>query len=335
MFYSEEQIQLRDTLKNFFADQINPAYLKSRCENQLSSDKDLVQKIEQLGLKDFFADKDNNASLVELGIIAYESAYQLLPEFLYDRLFAETYLISVLNLPDLKNKRVVYAGFENTDPELSNSDKIGSHEFIATQECDFIIFKAIKDNSEKLYYVSAQKAQVVNLDYLDRSLRYVNLIVKDSPVVMIEGADPVRIQSDYLTLLASGLAGAARKVFDLTLGYTKTRKQFDKEICSFQTIQHYLSEMYLKVESMKSLSEFACFTSVRSPEQLYLSAQSAIRYATCAASEVAEKAVQVHGGIGFTWEYELHYYLRRIKTLQSLCYFLDSENQRQRFIMSL
>ena len=104
----------------------------------------------------------------------------------------------------------------------------------------------------------------------------------------------------------------------MTSEYVQTRKQFNRAVGSFQAVQHKVSDMYLKSEALRAITHFATWTADNDASQLSLASMAALNCACSYAPLVVENALQVHGGIGFTWEYDLHLYLRRIRTLQSI-----------------
>lgn len=349
MRLTEEQKQLRETLKAFFHDKITSAYLKKRNEQKIVSDESLRDEILKLGLFEYFAQKES--SLLDLGIIAYESGYAMLPEFLTDLIFAGPYLLNSLNDKEKSRiqdkfgedflinvstgkKLLVFAGFQPpTSAQASSQVKFALNHVPAGSIADCLVF-AVGENVSIIELNAGSKTKPES-DYLDQTLRFAELEVSEAEPCVLGGVDAKELQSQYFALISSIMAGAASKAFDMTLDYTKTRKQFDTAVSSFQAVQHQLADMHMKVEAMQALSTFACNTAEQSPEQLFLSAQSSIRYAMEAAPQVAEAAIQLHGGIGFTWEYDLHLYLRRIKTYEALCSFLNSDEENTAFIASI
>lgn len=126
------------------------------------------------------------------------------------------------------------------------------------------------------------------------------------------------VRSEIFVLLTAELCGVGSKIAELTVEYAKTRKQFDAPIGSFQAIQHKLSDLHLAVETSTSLCRFAAWCADSSPEQFHASSLAAKSYAGEAIVRGIEQALQAHGGIGFTFEYSLHLYLRRAQLLGHL-----------------
>lgn len=119
--------------------------------------------------------------------------------------------------------------------------------------------------------------------------------------------------------VAAELSGISSRVVEMTAEYVKTRKQFGKPLAAFQAVQHKLSDMLMWSEQISSLGRFAAWAADNDPSQYVRSASAAFGYAAEYAPRLIETSIQMHGGIGFTWEYPLHLYLRRAKCLSALC----------------
>lgn len=117
-------------------------------------------------------------------------------------------------------------------------------------------------------------------------------------------------------LLASEQYGVARWCFDTTLAYVKDRKQFGRAIGSYQAIKHRLAELWLELGSAASAARYAADTYARKDDDAEIAAALAQSYCGDAAVHAAEECVQLHGGIGMTWEYPAHLYLKRAKSSQ-------------------
>ncbi len=117
---------------------------------------------------------------------------------------------------------------------------------------------------------------------------------------------------------AAEMLGAARRCLDMAVGYAKVREQFGQPIGSFQAIRHKCAEMLLEVENSHSAVYYAAWALDAKAEDAELAASVAKAYVGDAARKVCGEAIQVHGGIGFTWEYDLHLYMKRAKALEPM-----------------
>jgi len=117
------------------------------------------------------------------------------------------------------------------------------------------------------------------------------------------------------TGLAAECVGGAQKCLDMTLEYAGQRVQFDRPIASFQAIKHRCADMFILIEAARSAVYAAA---IAPPEEKTEAAIIAKAYATDAFFKVAGDAIQLHGGIGFTWEYPLHFFFKRARANRSM-----------------
>jgi alkylation response protein AidB-like acyl-CoA dehydrogenase len=116
------------------------------------------------------------------------------------------------------------------------------------------------------------------------------------------------------TALAAESTGVAQRAMEMAVEYAKDRKQFEHPIGAFQAISHRCAQMLLEVEGARSTTYYAAWALDNEPESAPLAASMAKAYATDAGWRVSASALQVHGGIGFTWEHDLHFFLKRARS---------------------
>jgi alkylation response protein AidB-like acyl-CoA dehydrogenase len=107
-------------------------------------------------------------------------------------------------------------------------------------------------------------------------------------------------------------------VLDLTVEYSKDRVQFDRPIGSFQAIKHRCAEMATLLDASRAATFYACWAADAGSEDAVMAMSAAKSYASDACGWIAGEGIQVHGGIAYTWEHDMHLYARRIKSLQVL-----------------
>ncbi len=111
--------------------------------------------------------------------------------------------------------------------------------------------------------------------------------------------------------LAAEMVGTARRLFDMTLAYAKERVQFDVPIGSFQAVQHKLADMALDLERATSAVQYAAMAHDAGDSDRHRATHVAKAAAGAAATRAAKDGIQIHGGIGYTWEHDLHLFIRR------------------------
>jgi alkylation response protein AidB-like acyl-CoA dehydrogenase len=115
---------------------------------------------------------------------------------------------------------------------------------------------------------------------------------------------------------AAEALGVAQRALDLGLEHAKTRVQFGKPIGTYQAVSHPLAQTYTDVELARSLVYWAAWSVAEEDEKAPLAAAAAKAFATEAAVAACERSIQVHGGIGFTWEHPLHRFYKRALWLE-------------------
>lgn len=173
---------------------------------------------------------------------------------------------------------------------------------------------------------SAVKAQARTV--IDPTLRIADLLLSAVPVppdrVLAEPGSPgvaralERVIQQATVAMAVSTVGTCRKIFELTLDYAKVREQYGRPIGSFQALKHRLAEMYLAVERASSLCYFAALT-VAEDDARRAEAAALAKSATGDCQRLlAQDGLQLHGGVGFTWEHDLHFFLKRAKSGEAM-----------------
>ena len=109
------------------------------------------------------------------------------------------------------------------------------------------------------------------------------------------------------------MVGGMQRLLEVSVEYAKTRKQFGRPIGQFQAVQHMCADMLVMTESSRSGAYYAAWALAEGSADAATAVSVAKAYASDAYREVGNKAIQVHGGMGFTWENDVHLYYRRAK----------------------
>ena len=123
-----------------------------------------------------------------------------------------------------------------------------------------------------------------------------------------------RAGQEATVALATATAGACRAIFEQTVGYAKVREQYGRPIGSFQALKHRMADMFLAVERAASLCYFAALTIAEDDPRRAEAASMAKAAAGECQGLIAKDGLQLHGGIGYTWEHDLHFLLKRAKS---------------------
>jgi alkylation response protein AidB-like acyl-CoA dehydrogenase len=163
--------------------------------------------------------------------------------------------------------------------------------------------------------VQGSDAQVEPLELIDTTRSYARVSAASGdtlPADLDVGLDRVAVA------VAAELTGTAQRAMEMAVDYAKEREQFGRPIGSYQAVSHRCAQMLLDTEEARSLTYYAAWAADAEPESLPLAASMAKARASDAAWRVTASALQVLGGIGFTWEHDLHFLLKRAKVTGEL-----------------
>jgi alkylation response protein AidB-like acyl-CoA dehydrogenase len=205
---------------------------------------------------------------------------------------------------------------------------------------DLILVSARTDVGLSLFALDAnapglRRVEVPSLDQT-RSLARLEFHATSARLVGNDGAARPVLERAYdvaAVALAAEQAGAAERCLELTVRYAKERSQFGRPIGSFQAIKHRCADLLVEVESAKAVADFAALAAAQDPAALPAAASVAKAVCSDAFVRVATFAVQVHGGIGFTWEHDAHLYLKRAKSAE--LFLGDAARHREQLLCRL
>jgi hypothetical protein len=129
--------------------------------------------------------------------------------------------------------------------------------------------------------------------------------------------DDSRPQEEQLAMLALEAVGIGKAVLEMAIEYAKQRVQFGKPIGIYQAVSHPLADTYVETELARSLAFWAAWCVSEGDDETEVATAAAKSYCADAAVAACERSIQVHGGIGFTWEHVLHRYYKRALAIQA------------------
>ena len=175
-----------------------------------------------------------------------------------------------------------------------------------------------------VYLVERAAATVVPTGGIDPALGLADIVLDGAAADPIAQPSPdvvsalERVMQQATTALALHTVGACRRILEITLDYAKVRIQYDRVIGSFQALKHRFADMYLMVEKANAVGYYAAAAIAEGAGD----AAEATHMAKAAAGDcqrlLAEDGLQLHGGIGYTWENDLHFWLKRAKACEML-----------------
>ena len=184
-----------------------------------------------------------------------------------------------------------------------------------------LLVPAMTDKGLSLFAVDGNASGVAReaLATMDQTRKQSRIVFSDVPAALIgvEGEALAGLETT-LSIAAAALAaeqvGGAQRVLDNAVAYAKDRVQFGRPIGSFQAIKHKCADMLLDVESAKSAAYYAAWAAQELNDELPIAASLAKSFCSEAYFHCAAENIQIHGGIGFTWEHHAHLYFKRAKS---------------------
>ena len=216
---------------------------------------------------------------------------------------------------------------KNGDQYLLNGEK---HFVLDAHVSDFLIVASRLDNRTALFTLDPKDDRVqIKLEQgMDQTRKICTVTMKDAPAQVLGADKPADLEGIFnrsIVALSHEMIGGAQKLLDSAIEYTKLRVQFGRSISSFQAIKHRLADLLLEVELAKS----ACYHAAYEIDKQQNSSEAA-SHAKAQASEAylnsAIQCIQLHGGVGFTWENDTHLWFKRAKSSEV---FLGSPHEHR------
>jgi alkylation response protein AidB-like acyl-CoA dehydrogenase len=169
------------------------------------------------------------------------------------------------------------------------------------------------------------KADVAELGFIDRAVLYEEAGRANRGEEFFEEDAS---ENERLAALSLEAVGIGAKALELAIEYAKTREQFGKPIGTYQAVSHQLANTYVEMELARSLAYWAAWCVAEGDEQVDVACAAAKAYCGDAAVDACERSIQVHGGIGFTWEHVLHVYYKRALWIQAYAGYASKHRAR-------
>ncbi len=160
------------------------------------------------------------------------------------------------------------------------------------------------------FVVDAADVEIEPVETLDTTRRLYTVTL-DGPAAEELSGDFSRAWHAIAVMTAAESVGLGQRAMELAVAYAKDRTQFERPIGTYQAVSHACAQMLLEVEGARSAVLWAAWALDNEPETAGIATNVAKAYASDCGARVTQSAIQVHGGIGFTWEHDLHFFLKR------------------------
>jgi alkylation response protein AidB-like acyl-CoA dehydrogenase len=336
---SESQQILKDTARKFFAGESPIAAVRKTMETDTAHDAALWTKLAEQGFTGIITPEEYGGmglGKVELVLLMEEAGYALLPGPFFSTVALAGSVIDACGMPEQKKKYlgriaagqaratlalVEAAGSWDTDGlKISAAGgKLNGQKLFVTDAAvaDFIVVVA-RDG----VFVAEAKAPGLHIELMkgmDLARKIYAVEFKNTPAEKLGDSSGLAGALNVATAaLCAEMTGGMQRTLELTVAYAKTRKQFGKPIGIFQAVQHLCADMYLETESSRSATYYAAWALEENVPDAAAAVSVAKIYASDASRNVGNHGIQVHGGMGFTWENDIHLYYRRAKASETM-----------------
>ena len=307
--FTDDQQAIKSTANEMLAARFKPERVRELAEAN-EYDDGAWKEMAELGWSGIFIDEEHGGQglgIVELVILMEELGYVLAP------------------VPFLSNAAAGMAlQFAGTDeqkerwlPGIASGEARGTVGVLRDGEARLVpdadsaeVIVLISPGGETMV-VEASAAEIEPLETMDRTRRFARVRADGGEPL---GGDHLAAADRIVTALSAETVGVAQKAMEMAVEYARDRKQFGRPIGSYQAVSHRCAQMLLEVEGSRSGAYYAAWCADSEPDSLPAAASGAKAYSSDAGWRVCGSSLQVHGGIGFTWEHDLHFFLKRART---------------------
>jgi alkylation response protein AidB-like acyl-CoA dehydrogenase len=300
--FDDEQREIKDTARQFLSSRFKPETVRRLAEEGTYDDA-LWSEVSELGWPGIAIGEEHGGQglgTIELVILCEELGYACAPlPFL-----ANAAAGIALELAGSNEQRAAHL------PGIASGSARGAiaGKSVAVDAAGASVLVAIHDDDRATLHDPAEASEP--LDLIDTTRRYARA-PEGGGEALPEDIGPAR---DRISIAyAAELVGLGQRALEMAVEYAKERQQFERPIGAYQAVSHQCAQMLYDVEEARSLTLYAAWAADAEPESVPLAAAMAKARASDAAWEICKTSIQVHGGIGFTWEHDLHFLLKRAR----------------------
>ncbi len=346
--FSEEQNLLRDQVARFMSEACPMTRVREMAGMETRFDAALWQQAAELGWLGLIIPESYGGiglKWIDLTVVLEEAAAGLCPLPIASQALSSVAILTCANddqkaqwLPAMASGEVVCTTALYDEPNWIHADAVqarasqqgdqyklsGVKPFVNdAMSANYFLLAVTTDAGLGLAAVSADSVEVTSQPSMDRTKPVGSVNLND---VTIASDHLLPLDADTLAYLTdcgamattAEMVGAAAAVLDLTSGYAKERIQFGKPIGQYQGVKHRLADMYVDVESFRSLCYYAAWTVDDSRDEMPRAVSLAKGYASDAFAQIGIDGIGLHGAIGFTEEYDAQLYLKRSKWARAM-----------------
>jgi alkylation response protein AidB-like acyl-CoA dehydrogenase len=312
--FTDDQQAIKSTAHDFLAARLKPEKLRQLAEAG-EYDDSLWKEMSELGWPGIFIGEEHGGQglgVVELVILMEELGYALAPSPFLSNAAAglmiqhagsdeqrERWLPGIASGEQRGTVAYVVNGVASLVPDADTADVI-------------VVFDAASGTAS---VAAASDVEAEKVDTIDSTRRFSRVQGNGAGEELTGGRGSAADAIAPIAVAISGeLVGVSQRAMEMAVEYAKDRQQFGRPIGAYQAVSHRCAQMLLETEGARSATLYAAWTADHEPDSLQLAGSMAKAYASDCGWRVTASSLQVHGGIGFTWEHDLHFFLKRAKT---------------------
>jgi len=302
--FTDDQIALRDAVRDLLVKECPPAAVRSAGESSTPTFSAAWRALAEMGVLGVLAADDvGGLGLTDLDLVLVleETGYAALPEPIVEH---AAVAVPLLDDPTaaITGSELISATAPNDQIDDQTDDQIAPSAELASAVVVWI------DKQPAL--VPRDQIKLVTYESVDHTRRIARLDFDPQSATPLT-SNAIRANARGVVGLAAQLIGLTRRMLDLTVEYASTRKQFGVPIGSFQAVKHHLADARIALEFARPLVYRAAWSLASNDPDAELHASMAKAMAGDAALLTASKALQCHGAIGYSFEYDLHLFMKR------------------------
>ena len=339
---TDEQQAIRSTARDFLAARYKSERIRELAESEQGFEPSDWNEMAELGWPGLALPEEwggQGLGIVELAVLFEEMGYALAPSPLLSNTVAGL-VLAICGSEEQRDRflRPLASGEKRGTPALMDAGSPatpGAFTMEAKQAGEGIVldgekvlvldaasadFFVVATADGKRHLVESGAAGITvtpepSIDLTRRlySVRFEGVEVVAPDTLPAEASEYFPVLHRLCVALAAESTGIAQRTMEMAVEYAKDRKQFDRPIGAYQAVSHRCAQMLLETENSRSAVYGAAWAADAEPDSLPLAASMAKAYASDAGWRVPDASIQVHGGIGFTWEHDLHFFLKRGK----------------------
>jgi len=304
--FTDDQREIQRTARSLLTERARPERVREHAEAR-TTDTELWKELCELGWPGIAISEENGGGglgRIELSILCEELGRALAPVPFLPSVMAST-MIEHAGSPEQREQWLPGLASGASFGALASASDGTAELVVGAVEADVIVLVEPDGRARLLASADAELTPLEAIDPTRSAARVRAQGGEELPGDVAGGVDRA------LVAISSELVGVCDRALEMTVAYVKDRKQFGVPVGAFQAVSHRCAQMLLDTEKARAATAFAAYTADAEPDELPAAAAMAKAAASDAGREVTASAIQAHGGIGFTWEADVHWLFKR------------------------